>query len=371
MFLPVPTHSASFPGMSSTTHERTELPLPPFYRPEHAAFWGYRPDQQALFEQAIAWRRELGLTPASEDEVRVHLLLVDLQKDFCFPEGSLYVGGRSGEGAIRDNDRTARFIYSALGVITQITCTMDTHFPHQIFSPSFWLTEEGTTPVPHREVRTADVRAGHLRPNPALAPYFTAGNYERLWRQAVFYCEELEKSGKYTLYLWPPHCILGSAGHALAGVVHEARMFHAFARVAPNDIEMKGDNPLTENYSVLSPEVRSWFDGVALAERNTAFIARLRQSDAVVIAGQAASHCVKHTIDDLLGSIDERLVRKIYILRDCMSSVAVPDPSRQGEFLFDFTPQAEAALGRFADAGMHVVDSTTPIREWPDFPVAG
>lgn len=355
--------------MPSTTS--TELPLPPFYRPENAERWDYRPDLQALFEHAMEWRSLHAIAPASEDTTRVHLLLVDMQKDFCLPQGSLYVGGRSGEGAIRDSDRTARFIYGAMRVITQITCTMDTHYPHQIFSPSFWLTDEGTPPQPHQEVTTADVRSGRLRPNPALAPYLTAGNYERLWRQAVFYCQELEKSGKYTLYLWPPHCILGSDGHGLVGVLQEARMFHAFARTAPDDIEMKGDNPLTENYSVLSPEVRSWFDGATLAERNSAFIARLRQSDAVVIAGQAASHCVKHTIDDLLGSIDESLVRKIYILRDCMSSVAVPDPTKTGSFLFDFTPQAEAALRRFGDAGMHVVESTTPVREWPDFPLNG
>ncbi len=33
----------------------------------------------------------------------------------------------------------------------------------------------------------------------------------------------------------------------------------------------------------------------------------------------------------------------------------------------DFTPQAEEALKRFEDAGMHVVDSTTPTSQWKDF----
>ena len=47
-------------------------------------------------------------------------------------------------------------------------------------------------------------------------------------RRVEFYCAELEAAGKYTLYLWPPHCLLGSDGHALAGVIHEARLFHAF-----------------------------------------------------------------------------------------------------------------------------------------------
>ena len=75
-------------------------------------------------------------------------------------------------------------------------------------------------------------------------------------------------------------------GHALAGVVHEARLFHAFARTAQSNVEVKGGNPLTENYSVLRPEVLSRFDGAALAQRNTQFVQTLLAADAVVIAGR-------------------------------------------------------------------------------------
>jgi len=46
-----------------------------------------------------------------------------------------------------------------------------------------------------------------------------------------------------------------------------------------------------------------------------------------------------------------------------MSSVTVPDG--KGGLVADFTPQAEAALARFAAAGMHLVESTTPIASWP------
>jgi nicotinamidase-related amidase len=86
----------------------------------------------------------------------------------------------------------------------------------------------------------------------------------------------------------------------------------------------------------------------------------------VVVAGQASSHCVKSSIEDLLTEIqaqDEALARKVYVMKDCMSAVAVPDG--QGSFLFDFTPQAEDALRRFETAGMHVVESTTPVASWP------
>jgi hypothetical protein len=111
--------------------------------------------------------------------------------------------------------------------------------------------------------------------------------------------------------------------------------------------------------------VTTRWDGGAIAEKNTLFVEKLIDNDVVIIAGQAASHCVKSTIEDMLGHIEPSLVRKVYILRDCMSSVTVPDPARPGQFLFDFTPDAEEALNRFADAGMHVVESTTPILEWP------
>jgi len=47
----------------------------------------------------------------------------------------------------------------------------------------------------------------------------------------------------------------------------------------------------------------------------------------VIIAGQAKSHCVAWTIDDLLEDIiaqDRRLVEKVYLLEDCTSAVVVP-----------------------------------------------
>jgi nicotinamidase-related amidase len=350
------------------TRQGQELPVPPFYDPAHAAEWGYAPDQQTVFEAAWRWRREHQVSPAPTDRRRIRLLLVDLQKDFCFPRGTLYVGGRSGTGAIDDNDRIARFLYRNLPTITDVTCTLDTHYPFQIFFPSFWIGEDGLPPAPHREVTTDDLRAGRLVPNPDVAGLVADGDEGWVCRQVEHYCAELEKAGKYKLYLWPPHCILGSDGHPLAGVIHEARMFHAWARGARAPIEIKGDNPLTENYSVLSPEVLVRFDGTPLAERNTRFVATLFDSEAVVIAGQAASHCVKSTLDDLLGEIraqDESLARKVYVLEDCMSAVVIPDPGRPGELAFDFTPQAEQALRRFAEAGMHVVRSTEPMASWP------
>ena len=112
------------------------LPLPPFYDPRNAARFDYRPDAQALCAAADAFRAAHGLRPAAADEVNLHLLLIDAQKDFCFPEGSLYVAGRSGRGAVEDTQRIAEFVYRNLGVLTNLTTTLDTHFAYQIFFPA-------------------------------------------------------------------------------------------------------------------------------------------------------------------------------------------------------------------------------------------
>lgn len=345
-----------------------ELPVPDFYDAENASRWDYSPDQQSLLDRALAWRNEFGIRPASEDRFRVHLVLIDMQKDFCMPEGTLFVAGRSGRGAVEDSDRIARFLYRNLGSITSVTCTLDTHYPFQIFSPAFWVDETGAPPPPNREVTADDVKSGRLRPNPALAAWLSGGDYDWLVRQCIHYCEELARQGKYRLYLWPPHCMAGSDGHALVGVIHEARLFHSYVRASPAENLVKGEEALTEYYSAIGPEVLTSFDGKPLAERNEAFLRILEENDAVLFAGQAASHCVKSTIEDLLEHTREELARKVYVLEDCMTSIAVPDPDRPGEFAFDFTPYTEEALQRFKDAGMHVVRSTTPIAEWPDFP---
>ena len=342
-------------------------PLPPHYDAANAHRWDYNPDQTALFAHAEAWRRGHDIPPAAQTPYDLHLLLIDCQKDFCFPEGSLYVGGRSGAGALEDNARLAAFIYHNLAAITTITATMDTHTAYQIFSPAFWIDRDGAPLSAHTVIHAADIRAGTYRPNPDVAAWLCGGDYDWLLNQVEFYCAALERAGKYDLYLWPPHCILGSEGYTLAGVVHEARLFHSYARGAQSWTVTKGDNPLTENYSALRPEVLTRFDGQPLAAKNEAFIERLLRSDAIVIAGQAASHCVKSSVEDLLDEINARdpaLAGKVYLLADCMSSVTVPDG--HGAFIADFTPQAEEAQRRFAAAGMHIVRSTDPISAWPD-----
>jgi len=250
--------------------------------------------------------------------------------------------------------------------VTRITATLDTHLAFQIFFASFWVDRAGRPVEPHRVVTAAEVRDGTLRPNPAVAAWLARGDEGWLRAEVLHYCETLEREGKYQLYLWPPHCLLGGDGHTLVGAVQEARLFHAYVRGAQSSTEEKGSNPLTENYSALRPEVLVRHDHKPLGERNARLVDSLLASGALVVAGQASSHCVKSTVEDLLEEIrgrDPSLAARVYLLVDCMSPVAVPDG--RGGFIADFTPDAERALASFARAGVHLVGSADPIRTWP------
>ncbi len=342
---------------------------PSFYNASNASNWAYRPDQRAVFLEAQETIKREKIRPHNTDKKKVHLLMIDVQKDFCLPEGTLYVGGRSGTGAIDDSRRLAEFIYREVKNITETTVTLDTHFSHQIFFPSFWVeTATGSAPLPHTEITTEEIRKGKFAPHPAMAWLFKqfGGQYAWLQKQVLYYCQELEKAGKYKLYLWPEHCIIGSDGHALVGVVHEARMFHSYVRSAWSNAEVKGGNPLTENYSILSPEVTTTWQGGALAQKNSNFVKTLLDADRVIIAGQASSHCVASSTDDLLHEInaqDPELAKKVYVVTDLMSAVTVPDG--KGGFYLDCTSQAEMAFARWEKAGMKLVTSTVSMADWP------
>lgn len=335
------------------------LLIPPFFDPAKVGeIW--RVDYESRAREAEAWAREHGIKPASTDDRRVCLVAVDCQNTFCIPEHELFVGGRSGNGAVEDNVRLCEFIYRNLDFLTEIDPTMDTHAAIQIFHPIFWVDEAGEHPAGAQTVITPDdVERGVWRVNPAIVGSMPGRDYEWLSRHALHYVRALS-AGRYPLMVWPYHAMLGGVGHALVSAVEEAMFFHSVARGARTGFEVKGSNPLTENYSVLSPEVLEGPEGTPIAARNLRFVERLLGFDAVIVAGQAKSHCVAWSVHDLLTEIqarDPRLADKVYLLEDCTSPVVVPG-------VVDFTEQADEAFERFADAGMHLVRSTQPIDTW-------
>ena len=122
---------------------KTPTPALPshFDRTKVGQLWRVPYQQRAA--EAEEWAKKYSLAPAAKDKPRVCLMLIDAQNTFCLPDFELFVGGRSGTGAVDDNVRVCEFIYRNIGRITEIDPTMDTHTAMQIFHPIFWIDDEG------------------------------------------------------------------------------------------------------------------------------------------------------------------------------------------------------------------------------------
>ncbi|MEM8503645.1 MAG: isochorismatase [Cyanobacteria bacterium P01_D01_bin.1] len=332
-----------------------QTPIPKFFNPETVGQIWRVPYQQRAAD-AIAYRQTHGIAAAQTDALRICLLAIDVQNTFCQPDFELFVGGRSGVGAVDDTRRLCEFIYRNLGVITEIVPTMDTHNAMQIFHPVFWVNAAGEHPEPMTMISFDEVEQGKWKVNPLIATDLS--NRYRTTKTDVVafahhYAKELSDRGKYPLTVWPYHSMLGGIGHALVPAFEEACFFHSMVRSHPTQFEAKGDNPLTENYSVLSPEVLTDSRGKTIAQKNNRLIEHLLEFDAVIIAGQAKSHCVAWTVSDLLDEIQNRdpaLAKKIYLLEDCTSPVVVPG-------VIDFTDPTDETYQHFKSAGMNLVGS--------------
>ena len=304
--------------------------LPAFFD-ESMADQLYLPRYSQIMQEAIA----AGIPPAAADKTRIAVFIIDMQVGFCNPGASLFV-----PGAVEDTVRACRFIYRNLKKISRLYFSLDTHQAYQIFYPPFWADAQGNHPAPFTIITAKDVRDGIWRPTVHQA-------------EALDYVQQLESGGRYHLCIWPFHTMMGSLDHALVPILFECALYHSIARRQPVHFQNKGENPLTENYSVLSPEVKE-VAGVTVGSLNTGLLNTLIENDRIYIMGEASSHCVKETIADLQKNIHPELAKKVYILEDCMS----PVPAIPGA---DFPAIAAEALEGFKKFGMNVVRSTEPL----------
>lgn len=337
-----------------------ELPIPAHFDPSKTGTV-YRTPYLERLGQARAWSQEHDIGLAGLDNYRICLTLIDCQNTFCLPDFELFVQGQSGKGAIEDSVRICEFIYRNLASITSITATMDSHMAAQIFHPLFWVDQNNKHPDPMTIITLDDVTSGRWKINTRISNLSQAPEAVSMEEYAEHYVRELSRLEKYDLLIWPFHGMVGGISHALVSAIEEAIFFHNVCRYSQTRFEIKGDNPLTEHYSALSPEVVTGPEGSEVGEKNTGLIEAILDNDILIMAGQAKSHCLAWTVDDLLQEIqgrDKELAKKVYLLEDCTSPVVVPGGA-------DFTEQADKAFERFAKAGVNIVRSVDPMVSWP------
>ncbi len=230
------------------------------------------------------------------------LLIVDPQKDFCDPKGSLFV-----PGADKDAVRLGTMIDRVRMKLNTIKVTLDSHHRLHIANPIFWRSAEGDHPSPFTIITTEDVRDGRWM------PFDTVLN-----ARVLNYTEQLERNGRYQLCIWPEHCLIGTWGQTVADPVSQA-LLRWEDRPAVVGWLSKGSNIYTEHYSVVQADVPDPSD--PRTQLNTAFLNDLQSYDVIGFTGEALSHCVANTGYDIVANFASRYIRKIHLITDCSSSV--------------------------------------------------
>ncbi|MDE5824717.1 MAG: hypothetical protein K2H91_08580, partial [Lachnospiraceae bacterium] len=151
------------------------------------------------------------LTPSKQNKERVLFIGIDVQQDFM-DHGALGVPGAHG-----DVERMTQFIYNNMDSISNIAVSIDTHTPHQIFHPCWWVDGDGNNPAPSTPITLADLDSGKWKA--VINPIASRD-----------YVEHLEKDGKKTLCIWSYHCIQGTAGCALENQFSNMVYFHSVAK---------------------------------------------------------------------------------------------------------------------------------------------
>jgi nicotinamidase-related amidase len=267
---------------------------------------------------------------------KLRLLVIDPQVDFCDGPAA---GALPVPGAWDDMQRLAALVDRLGEQIAAIDVTLDSHHALDIAHPPWWVDPDGAMPPPFTPITAADVEAGMWRArNPA-------------WQErSAAYVRQLEASGKYVLLIWPTHCLIGSPGHAVHPALLAAlrRWEEAGQRLV--NFVLKGANPFTEHYSAISAEVPDPADPGTML--NTLLLERLRDADAVLVAGEALSHCVKATVTDIADHISAGYVERFVLLTDCAS----PVPAAPGGP--DFPALGRAFLDDMAARGMRLALSS-------------
>ncbi len=234
---------------------------------------------------------------------RIHLLIIDPQRDFCDAAGALSI-----PGADRDMDRLATLVRRLSPKLSDIHVTLDSHRKVDISHPVWFRDSDGNHPAPFSQINADDLSTGRWTTT-------MPGAYNR----TLSYLTSLQTGGRYPHVVWPEHCLIGSEGHNVSPVLFDA--LQAWSdRFALVDFVTKGSNPWTEHFSAVQAEVPDPEDPTT--QVNTRLIRTLEEADVILLAGEASSHCLANTVRDIAKNFAETsFVQKLHLLTDATSPV--------------------------------------------------
>lgn len=228
--------------------------------------------------------------------------IIDPQVDF-HEGGNLAVAG-----ATEDSRKIADLIRQNKDKIERIVVSLDTHHVMHIHHQYFWKGKNDEHPPAFTPITKEDILNGVWAPRqPEMKEW------------ALEYVEKLKAGGKFTMSIWPDHCLFGTKGFSVHKPLMEVLNEWAVYKTRTINWYFKGQNNRTEMYSALKAEVEVADDTTTSLDKD--LIKTLARHKKVVCCGEAMSHCVNWSTRDLLSGWEKGREGDIVLLEDCASAV--------------------------------------------------
>ena len=219
----------------------------------------FQPALAAQIYSSVNFEPSIVLEIMAKDGKKRALIVVDVQEDFCEPNGSLAVTGGRGLASL----------WNQLLASEEYVCKIATRDSHPRDHISFASQHPGAQPF----------TSTHTIQNPKNAD-----------------------EPAFTTTLWPDHCIVGTSGHDLIPELDQQYVTHYVG---------KGKDKRVEEYSGFGAPFRNPSIPTDLHD-----ILKKSNVDQVDVVGLAFDYCVKHTAIDAA-----TLGYETYVLEDATKAV--------------------------------------------------
>jgi len=186
-----------------------------------------------------------------------------------------------------------------------VFASQDSHYTLDIAHSSWWNDAKGNPVTPFTMIFADDIKNGKYLPR--VDP-----------KRSLLYVESLEANGEFNHFIWPDHCIMGTAGHCFHPTIFKAFQDWMKKRKQWVQFIVKGVNPFTEHFGIFRANVVIPED--ANTQADLGIFEVLNNHDTVYLVGEARSHCVANSLKQLL-EIGPQLSKKLVVIEDCMSDV--------------------------------------------------
>lgn len=239
------------------------------------------------------------------------LVIIDPQNDFMDTERSaLRVKGASADMA-RLSSLIEKGVNNPKDALTfdEIVVTLDSHASYGVERTTFWQNAAGLEVDPFTQVTPEIMKSGEVTPrDPSL------------YTETLEMLTQLQERRGVPMTIWPVHCVVGTWGHAIDETLAKALAQWEHETKRAVRYIFKGQSPMTEHFSAIGAEVQIPSD--SRTHTNHELLAFLGQGQHDIwVAGEASSHCVRFTVEDIWNSMPKDKRNRIALLSDCMSAV--------------------------------------------------